>query len=266
MSDVAIHLRSIRNRGYSLVNGLLSREETALLKDRVLALSDDGAPSTIMEDDGITPRGLHGLHINEPLFIRLTRLRRILAIVTAHLESAVYTYQFKVNMKVAHRGAAWPWHQDFIFWREEDNLPSDLALTASVFLDDVTEYNGPMYLIPGSDQAGCVSEPVSPGSDWRDSFTSSLKYHVRDSTVERHARSGGIVSATGSAGSVLFFVPNMIHCSPANMSPFGRSQIFITYNSVANAPDSKKLTRPPFIVSRDTSPLIPLESLTDDRM
>ncbi|MFC5673512.1 hypothetical protein [Streptomyces incanus] len=51
-----------------------------------------------------------------------------------------------------------------------------------------------------------------------------------------------------------------MHSSSNNMSPDRRALLLITYNAVANAPE--KPTRPEFLVSRDTTPVM---SLSDSR-
>jgi ectoine hydroxylase len=40
----------------------------------------------------------------------------------------VYIYQFKINVKAAFGGDVWQWHQDYIFWRNEDGMPGTESL------------------------------------------------------------------------------------------------------------------------------------------
>ena len=62
----------------------------------------------------------------------------------------LYIQQAKVNAKVAFTGEAWQWHYDFATHHREDGVPEPLALNLHVFLDDVTEHNGPLIFIRGS--------------------------------------------------------------------------------------------------------------------
>ncbi|WP_157816960.1 phytanoyl-CoA dioxygenase family protein [Nostoc flagelliforme] len=48
----------------------------------------------------------------------------------------------------------------------------------------------------------------------------------------------GITFIKAAAGSVLFFDSNIVHASTNNISPFGRSTVIITYNSIENIPVS----------------------------
>ena len=48
------------------------------------------------------------------------------------------------------------------------------------------------------------------------------------------ANKHGIKYYTGSAGSVLMFDCNLIHGSHSNISPWGRTNLFVIFNSVEN--------------------------------
>lgn len=64
---------------------------------------------------------------------------------------------------------------------------------------------------------------------------------------------GGIDTATGPAGSVLFFECNTMHASGGNISPYPRSNVFFVFNSVENqlqAPFSGMEPRPEFLANR----------------
>jgi len=141
-------------------------------------------------------------------------------------------------------------------------MPAPRALTVAVFLDDVTEFNGPMYFIPGSHRGGCHDADAAPGdaaaSDgWLQHVAASLSYQTDRRTVAALAARHGMVAPKGRRGTVLFFDSNVVHASPANVSPLARRIVFITYNSINNVPTNIK--RPSFLVNRDFSPLASLE-------
>jgi ectoine hydroxylase len=50
-----------------------------------------------------------------------------------------------------------------------------------------------------------------------------------------------------------------VHGSAQNMSPFDRRIVLLTYSHVDNTPRETGERRPEFIVSRDFTPLHPLE-------
>jgi ectoine hydroxylase len=67
-----------------------------------------------------------------------------------------------------------------------------------------------------------------------------------------------MVAPKGLAGSVLFFHGNIVHGSAANMSPFARNLVLVTFNHHENIPIPTKEPRPEFLASRDYRPVEPL--------
>jgi ectoine hydroxylase len=177
------------------------------------------------------------------------------------LRGPAYIYQFKVNLKAAFDGDHWPWHQDFSFWKQEDGMPSARAVTAAIFLDDVTEFNGPIFVIPRSQHFGVMQTAPDrrDDPDWRTNFSSALKYQTSRQDVTALASRNGLCSLTGPSGTIVFFHSNVVHASAANISPHPRRIIFITYNSIFNLP--QRLSRPEFLVTPYTGPLA---ALNDD--
>ena len=53
--------------------------------------------------------------------------------------------------------------------------------------------------------------------------TSYPLWTIDHETISRLADEGGIVAPTGPAGSGLFFHCNLVHGSPSNMTPWGRT-------------------------------------------
>ena len=66
------------------------------------------------------------------------------------LDSDVYVFQCILNLKRAFTGDVWQWHQDYGTWARDDEMPQALAMNIALFLDEVTEFNGPLYIIPRS--------------------------------------------------------------------------------------------------------------------
>ena len=75
-------------------------------------------------------------------------------------------------------------------------------------------------------------------------------------------RRRGIVAPTGAAGSVILMDPSALHGSGANLSPWPRRMISLTYNAISNKATSPS-TRSRDIVY-DDSALPALEPLEDD--
>jgi ectoine hydroxylase len=197
--------------GLLLIPGYFSSSEIEVMRREVDALAHEDRASRVLETDKVTVRALHGCHLDSEVFGSLTRLPRLLEPAQRLLGGDVYVHQFKVNMKAAFGGDVWPWHQDYVFWLKEDGMATPRATNIAILADDVTEFNGPMYFIPGSHRAGVIDVPElvadDPGSSdgWVANVSAKLKY-----TLDRHTVAGlvdrfGMVSPKGPAGSVAHY-------------------------------------------------------------
>jgi len=264
MSITEEQLKAYEDSGLIFLPGYFSETEVDIMKAELPRVFADPTPRKVMEDGGRDVRSVYGAHFNSQTLQRLTRHARIAKPVIKILGSEVYVYQFKINAKAAFGGDIWEWHQDYVFWQKEDGMPTARASNVVIFLDEVNEFNGPLFFIPGSHKAGVIEVPArepkretsnenNPG--W---LSSRLKYALDRETVAQRIAKHGILAPKGPAGSVLFTHPNIIHCSPSNMSPFDRVVAIITYNSIENIPAEQKNLRPEFLASRDLTPVVPL--------
>ncbi|MUH01872.1 phytanoyl-CoA dioxygenase [Scytonema sp. UIC 10036] len=258
-------IESYRENGLIFIPELFSTKEVEAMQAAVDDLTAKDTPGRILEKDNKTVRALHGCHTTTKIFDSLVRHPSLLTSACEILNSDVYVYQFKINFKAAFGGDLWPWHQDFIYWEQEDGMPSPKALSVAVFLDEFNEFNGPMYFIPGSHKESLVhlgqtgtSEVNSQQNDWKSNFRATLKYSLSKETIAKLANEKGMIAPKGPSGSVLFFHCNLVHGSAPNISPYDRRLLIISYNSINNIPNFKGQPRPEFLVSRDYTPLQPL--------
>lgn len=223
-----------------------------------VASASTGGEGMVLEENGRAIRALHGLHEREP-FRRLVRFGVLLNAARSLLHDDVYVYQSKLNFKAAFAGDLWPWHQDYSFWEREDGMPTPNALTAAIFLDDVTEFNGPIYFIPRShlDASADTATRAFDATSWTQHVSASLSYQTHQDEVTRLVGRHGLVAPKAARGSILFFHSNIVHASPPNISPLPRRLLLITYNAVRNVPARE--VRPAFLVSRDKTPLEELD-------
>jgi len=251
----ASELREFKELGFVFKPACFSLAEIAEALESIDKIGT-GCRGAVFETNGYTLRALNMSDRSEGEFKYLTHSAKIVLAAEQLLQSAIYIYQFKINMKAAFSGESWRWNQDYIYWKYEDGMPEPRAVTAIIFLDEVTEVNGPLYLIPKSHSHGIIV-PGRGGdrgeADWTESFISDLKYQVDGSEVKDLVAENGIVIPKGPPGSVLFIDPNIVHASPENISPMTRKLMLVTYNSISNVPTA--LSRPEFIVSRDCSPI-----------
>jgi ectoine hydroxylase-related dioxygenase (phytanoyl-CoA dioxygenase family) len=250
-------LQRYEEDGLLYLPNVFGEAEIAALLEETRSISQVDHPSRVMEKDGKTVRALHGSHLTSPLMAKLVRNPRLLQPSEQIVKGPAYVYQFKINFKAAFGGDVWKWHQDFIFWRKGDGMREARCAQAMIFLDEVTEFNGPLMLIPKSHRYGMIDvEAATSAGGWQANVSADLKYTLGREEIARLVTEGGIVAPKGPRGSVLLFHPNLAHASAPNLSPWDRTMLIVTYNSVANVPVPPGEPRPEFLVSRDTRPLV----------
>lgn len=237
----------------------LSGQAVKLLRERVEAISQERRPEVVFEKDGSKVRAIHGCHAFDEVCEALVRLPHFVGMAEELIGGPVYLYQFKVNLKQAREGDAWPWHQDYAFWHEEDGMPRADAVNFALSLDDVHEGNGPLVVIPGSHRLGLLDPSEKHAdttvSDWRQHVSADLAYTITSERAEKLAEQSGKDLILGQAGSIHAFHPSIVHSSSNNPSADRRALLLLTYNAVDNAPASP--ARPAFLVDRNTAPIIP---------
>lgn len=258
--------QAFADQGFLFLPACFTLAEVALLKSELPALFEEDTPARVMEKDGRTVRSVYGPHLTSPIFEMLSRHPRLLTPAMQLLGSAVYLHQFKINNKAALHGDVWEWHQDYVFWLKEDGMLEPRAINVMLVLDELTEFNGPLLFVPGSHQEGVIDVP---GRDaipqeyqdrpaWISNLTADLKYTLDDKTLAQTVKRNGIVAPKGPSGSLLFFHSNVFHASSPNLSPFNRTVVIASYNSVENIPIPNGTLRPEFIAGRDYRPLEPV--------
>jgi ectoine hydroxylase len=262
-------VRFFEEQGYVLLPECFTRREVAALRREVPAIFAEDSLRRVVEKDGSFVRSVYGSHMSNETLGLLARHPRLVRPAMQMLGGEVYVYQFKVNAKASFGGDVWEWHQDYIFWMKEDGLPGPQVINAVVFLDEVNEFNGPLYLIPGSHAEGVfdvaagglpggASSPYGSSPAWISNLTADLKYSLDKETVARLVRQHGLVAPKGNAGSVLFFHSNVVHGSPNNISPFDRTVVLVSFSRTDNVPAPLKNPRPDFLVSRNYEAIEPV--------
>ncbi|MGA0034320.1 MAG: ectoine hydroxylase, partial [Burkholderiales bacterium] len=251
-------LRSYRKNGFVQLRGLLPEAEAAELPREAdgLALTSgrDRLPEAVYEPGGSDVRSVFRIHRLSAMFDRLMRDGRLLDVARQILGSEVYIHQSRLNLKPGFAGKEFYWHSDFETWHVEDGMPRMRAVSCVVLLSENNEFNGPLMLIPGSHMhyISCVGR--TPDDHYRQSLRKQ-EYGVPDPTsLAFLAERGGLHSAKGPAGSVIFFDCNTMHGSNSNISPFARANLFCVYNSVHNRlvePRHGLKPRPEFIAARE---------------
>lgn len=248
-------LQQYEDRGFLILEGLVTKDELAILTSELTALTDANAEGIIREKSGAV-RTVFRVHALDgptglPTFDALTRIPRILEPVRQLVhDDDVYVYHTKCNLKEAIAGEIWQWHQDFGYWQTDGVRDADGMTTAMLMLSEATEIGGCLYFIPGSHKVGHIEPKL-------DETTTSYKLWTvpKDDVVAMMDRYGDPVPIVGKPGTVVIFHPHIVHGSGHNMSRYSRWHIYTVYNQVRNKPTPVASPRPAWVVSRDYAPL-----------
>ncbi len=242
-------LRDFDEQGYLFMPGCFTEEEVDVLRDEAQAIYASDRQEVWREKSG-APRTAFAAHTYNEAFRLLGAHPRLVGPVEQLFGEKLYMHQFKVNAKAAFSGEVWQWHQDYGTWARDDGMPEPRAMNIAVFIDEVMPINGPLMLIPRSHKGG-----VLPAG--HDKQTTSYPLWTLDQdTVTKLAAEGGIVAPTGKPGGVLMFHGNLVHGSAGNITPFGRTIVYLTLCAVSN--HIRKPTRPDWIAHRDFTPIEPV--------
>jgi len=244
-------LAQFEQEGYLFFPSLFSEQEMKVLRDEVPAIYKEFRPEIIREKDGVTPRTSFAAHTYSDVFAKLGRHPRMVEPVQQYFGEPVYMHQFKINGKQAFDGDVWQWHQDYGTWYNDDGMPEPRAMNVAIFLDEVNEFNGPLYFIPGSHREGVVAA----GHDLK--TTSYPLWTLDNQKVRELVAKGGMVAPKGPSGSMMMFHGCLVHGSPSNMSPWDRVIVYLSLCTVSN--HIRRAKRPPWIAHRNFMPVMTLE-------
>jgi ectoine hydroxylase len=272
MNLTPMQKQAFHENGYLLIENMFTPAATNRMLDEMYHVIAEDCPKRILEKNGQV-RSFFAPEESSVLFNEVIRSPKLMLPASQLIGDKIYVHQSKLNSKFAMVGDWWDWHQDYTFWKKDDGMPAPDVLTAMIFLNEVTEFNGPLLLIPGSHKAGTVDEDENKAAQENDNkwfseyknsttymtaLTADLKYTLKQNTVLRWAQKSGLFSAKGPAGSVLFFHGNIFHASSNNLSPWNRHTFLVTYNSIENKLPDTPNPRPSFIANRNYEALTPL--------
>ena len=244
--------------GYLFFPGLFSQKEVQYLAAAVPELYERREEYNFREKGSDAVRTNFAAHLYSKPFAKLARHPRMIKPVEDLLQESLYMHQFKINGKMAFEGDVWQWHQDYGTWVNDDLMPSARAMNVAIFLDEVTEFNGPLLFIPGSHKKGVIKAG-------HDLTTTSYPLWTIDNNLIKElvdragGNKGGIVSPKGPAGSMIVFHSCLVHASSNNLSPFNRISVYLSLCAVSN--HIRRFKRKEYIAHRNFAPI---KCLPDD--
>ena len=240
--------------GFLIFPELFSPQEVAVLCTEVERVSEIESKCIIREDAGGPAKIIFRMHEDNgetasSAVRAAARSPRALGVAQQLLDDeAVYLHHCKVNVKAAIQGSAWPWHQDFGTWHL-DGITDPHLTTMVVMLDEATEFNGCLYLLPSSHNEG-RHQPY-----WDESTAYKLWAVGPTEMRDKIARYPDPIPITGKPGTAAIFHCNILHASGHNLSAQDRCQMYFCYNRVVNHPKDIKNTRPDYVRSLNWAPL-----------
>ena len=140
---------------------------------------------------------------------------RLTDIIADLIGPNVKFHHAKINSKLPGAATAVKWHQDFSFTPHSND---DLC-TALLFVDEVTDHNGPLEVLPGSHR-GAIHSLWHAGT-----FTGAIDDAVAADCQARAVR------CVGPAGAVCLMHTRLLHGSAPNRSASPRTLYICVYTA-----------------------------------
>jgi len=246
-------LRQYETDGYLFFENLFTPREMELLREHAFSETMTRSHGAKLEEGTSVVRMLRGIHLDDPLFDRLTRHPRLLVPSRQISNEDVYLYQTRVVVKAGWEGkpfTLYPWHQDFSTWYLMDRMTAPKPVVIGVFLDEITACNAPLMVVPRSHTRGLLARSTT------DPDPLGTGQIVMDASMMRSLVSeGGLRALTGPPGSTFFMHANLVHASNENITPLRRAILYVVYNPLSNRCQS---ARADYFAPPSSDPLVPL--------
>ncbi|MTI09972.1 phytanoyl-CoA dioxygenase family protein [Curvivirga aplysinae] len=185
----------------------------------------DGRPRFDLEEKSHSKENPALRRIGAPIevsdvFLEFVRKNKGLELTHKIFGTAIKLWASKINLKLPNSGTIVKYHQDFPF----DPHSNDDMITALFFLDDVTEKNGPLRVVPESHKGPLYSH-----------FQDGIFTGAVDANIQQECREKS-VSCIGNAGDICLMHANTLHGSGQNLTDKSRNLLIVTYVAEDAAP------------------------------
>ncbi len=160
-------------------------------------------------------------------------------------ESAVCHFHSKLMQKEPKIGGAWEWHQDYGYWYKNEFLLPGQMISIMIAITDANKENGCLQVIRGSHKMGRVEHGFAG-----EQVGAAQRY------VDLALKTMELVYVELKAGDALFFHPNILHRSEANLSDNARWSLISVYNRSSNVPYNEP----------SQSSTVPVEAVPDEAL
>jgi hypothetical protein len=216
--------------GFIIVKNLFSTEEINLLYS---VATDESVVTNAIDFKDQTGRNTKltlWFTPGDDSFGLMSRCRRMVEGVQTLLgEGEVCHFHSKVMQKEPKVGGAWEWHQDYGYWYKNGFLYPEAMISVMVALTDATVENGCLQVLKGTHRM----------QRFEHLFAGEQQGANMDFVQEAEKRAK-LIYCELKAGDVLFFHPNLLHRSEANLSNTARWSVISAYNLSYNIPFREK--------------------------
>ena len=223
-------LQFYETNGYLLKKGLVSSEDIALILEEIDDIHNRmaeqpadgiGISWEVYDTEDHPPRIKQLMHseLVSPTLNRLLRCDEMLDILEALMGENISLYHSKLLPKAGGDGTAIPWHQDYAYWKNDNNRP--VMINCQLAINEANLENGCIQFVPGSHNWGLQEHERK-----QQTFGVFLPGHYQ----ERE----DAVAVEMEPGDGVFFNALIIHGSDANNSPNDRLMNTFAYNVTGN--------------------------------
>jgi len=221
-----------RDNGYTIVRGLLSKEEARAYREEAHALMDRlSASQANLEATWGSARSMaggaqtqllhrHNVEFFSAAFHRLILDERLTGVAADVMGTPnVQLHHTKLFIKPPEKGSPFPMHQDHPYFPHRQHS----MIAAIIHFDDAPEEKGCVAVVPRSHKQGPIEH--DPAGGWHLPF-------------EQYPLSSAL-PCPAQAGDALFFSYLTIHGSGVNVSQEARTTLLVQMRDAADRPEDE---------------------------
>ncbi|MBI4580456.1 MAG: phytanoyl-CoA dioxygenase family protein [Planctomycetes bacterium] len=193
------HIRQYQREGYTIVPQLLGPADLSEMTEYINGYIERQTAR------GVRPEHLDKPHCHDRHFLDLCSKPATLDAVERFIGPNIVLFSCHIICKAKGDGLAVPWHQDAIYWPLE---PMEV-ITLWLAIDDSTEANGCMQVIPGTHTAGPIEHVEIEHAESK-VLHRGVPSHLVDASR--------LVNCLIPRGGCSFHAPYLIHGSAPNTS------------------------------------------------
>lgn len=226
----AAQIESYHQDGFLILPQLFSPEEIALLYSVATDETVTSNSFDLNDQEGKKTKLTLWFTAGDDSFGLMSRCQRMAESVQRLLgPGEVCHFHSKIMQKQPKVGGAWEWHQDYGYWYKNGFLFPEAMISVMLALTDANKENGCLQVLKGTHKM----------QRFEHSFIGEQQGADPDFVTEAEKISE-LVYCELKAGDVLFFHPNILHRSEANLSENARWSVISAYNLSYNKPFREK--------------------------